>query len=174
MLAALQPLTRSSGFGPGHQSTKLSLNNGSLSTINSCLSSSRSLWARSPLSMESFLLSPIPVPLPVQGTADWCRLPVLHCSALTRSLNLFFFCREKMPITRGSHMNSADDRNHLLFVTLLPISDGLLEKGSVYVCTQIVLHWYSFGGCSPAPILIIISSSYLTGLYMGRMVGSEG
>ena len=71
-------------------------------------------------------------------------------------------------------MNSADDRNHLLFVTLLPISDGLLEKGSVYVCTKILLHWYSFGGCSSAPILIIISSSYLRGLYMGRMGGGSG
>lgn len=71
-------------------------------------------------------------------------------------------------------MNSADDRNHLLFVTLLPISDGLLEKGSVYVCTKILLHWYSLGGCSSAPILIIIFSSYLRGLYMGRMGGSEG
>lgn len=25
-------------------------------------------------------------------------------------------------------MNSADDRNHLLFITLLPVSDVLLEK----------------------------------------------
>lgn len=71
-----------------------------------------------------------------------------------------------MPITRGSHLSSADDRNHLLFVTLLPVSDGLLGKGSVYAHTKIWLHWYSLGGCSSAPILIIISSSYLTGLYM--------
>lgn len=30
------------------------------------------------------------------------------------------------------------------------------------------------GGCSSAPILIIFSSSYLRGFYMGRMGGSEG
>lgn len=71
-------------------------------------------------------------------------------------------------------MNAAGDRNYLLFVTLLPISDGLLGKDSVYVCTKILLHWYSFGGCFSAPILIIISSSYLRGLYMGRMGGSGG
>lgn len=71
-----------------------------------------------------------------------------------------------MPITRGSHVNSADDRNHLLFVTPLPVSDGLLGKGSVYAHTKIRLHWYSLGGCSSAPILIIISSSYLTGLFL--------
>lgn len=69
-------------------------------------------------------------------------------------------------------MNSADDRNHLLFVTLLLLNHQIQAKGSVYVCTKIPLHWYSFGGCSSVPILIIIS--YLGRLYMGRMGGSEG
>jgi len=173
-LAAWQPLILSSGFGPGLQSTKLSLNNDSLSTINSCLSSLHTLWARSPLSVEAFLLSSITMLLPVQVTADWCWLPVTHCLAFTKSLNPPFFFSEKMPITRGSHVNSADDRNHLLFVTLLPTFDGLLKKGSVYVCTKILLHWYSFGGCSCAPILIIISSSYLKRALYGKNGGQWG
>lgn len=95
MLAALQPLTCSSGFGPGLQSAKLSLDNGSSSTINSCLSSSHTLWANSPLSIEAFLISSIPLLLLVQVTADWCWLPVMHCSAFTKSLNLFSFAERK-------------------------------------------------------------------------------
>lgn len=155
---ALWPLTCSSGFGPWFQSAELPLGNGSLSTINSCLSSSHTPWARSLLPEGALLLSCVPL-LPAQVTAAPNAL--LGTYQIFKSL---FFCRKKMLITRGSHLNSADDRNHLLFVTLLPVSDGLLGKGSVYACTKIWLHWYSLGGCSFAPILIIISSSYLRGL----------
>lgn len=66
-------------------------------------------------------------------------------------------------------MKSADDRNHLLVVALLRISDHLLEKGSAHTCTKILLHWYSFCGCSSARILIIISASYLRRPCLGRM-----
>lgn len=93
MSEALQPLTQSSGFGPGLQSTKLSFNCNSSSTINSCLSSSHTLWASSPLYRGLF--GSIPVLLSVQVTADWCCLPVMHCLAFTKSLHLFCFVGRK-------------------------------------------------------------------------------
>lgn len=104
-MVALWPLPHSSGFDPGLQPAELPLVNGSLFPINS-------FWARSPLPEWAFLLSCVPV-LPAQVTAAPSAL--LHTPQIFKSLS---FCREKMPITRGSHVNSADDRNHLLFVTL--------------------------------------------------------
>lgn len=136
---ALWPLTCSSGFGPWFQSAELPLGNGSLSTINSCLSSSHTPWARSLLPEGALLLSCVPL-LPAQVTAAPNAL--LGTYQIFKSL---FFCRKKMLITRGSHLNSAGDRNHLLFVTLLPVSDGLLGKGSVYACTKDMASLVFFG-----------------------------
>lgn len=101
---------------------ELPLSNGSLSPINSS-------WARSPLPEWAFLLSCVPV-LPAQVTAAPSAL--LHTPQIFKSPS---FCREKMPITRGSHVNSADDRNHLLFVTLFACIWWFIGKG-LSLCTH--------------------------------------
>lgn len=59
------------------QSAELLLSNGSLATKNSCLSSSHTPWARSPLPEWPFLLSCVPVP-PAQVTAAPNALPDTH------------------------------------------------------------------------------------------------
>lgn len=115
-----------SGFGPQLHPTKLSFTHGSSSTINSCFRPSRSLcalfieWFCFPLSLHRSLLTDV-----------GCCNVLFGIRQIFKSL---FLCREKMPITRGSHVNSADDRNHLLFVTLFAYIWSFVGKGlSLYM-----------------------------------------